>query len=455
MENRNNIIKFKKPFKFQIGYIVFIVLAVYLLILTVNFALQKRVASYEVTTGSLSSYYYLTGFACRNETVVYSSNSGYISYFAEEASKVSAKSLCYSLSQTELSADQTIDDEVIEKVFNKDKKEELTDILKTYSYDYDDQDFYSLYSLKNSLNTAILTDIADKNNKDTISKNMSAYYAFVPGIILYRIDGLEDVTTDNFTYGEINKQNYNLNDLSNNSYINSGEAVYKVITDENWYIISEIDDECFGKLKEYEGYVDVTILRDDYNCSLPYTLTSKEGRNYIILELNSGVIRYAKERFIDIELLLDSTTGYKIPNSSITYQTFIKIPSDYATKGGSSNSDGFLKAYKDEDGSEVISFKRFNLMIEGGGYFYVRSDDLSPGDSIVLPETGEKITLNETEQFPCVYSINKGYAALRVIEVILNNEDYSIIKINTSYGVSNYDHIVLDAKQVREGEMIR
>lgn len=53
-----------------------------------------------------------------------------------------------------------------------------------------------------------------------------------------------------------------------------------------------------------------------------------------------------------------------------------------------------------------------------------------------------------------VYNINKGYTVFRKVEVLESANGYSIIKKNTEYGLSTYDHIVLDASSVGDDQII-
>ena len=52
------------------------------------------------------------------------------------------------------------------------------------------------------------------------------------------------------------------------------------------------------------------------------------------------------------------------------------------------------------------------------------------------------------------YNINKGYAVFKQIEVLSTNGEYYTVKKNMDYGLSVYDHIVLDAGTVTEGQII-
>ena len=65
-----------------------------------------------------------------------------------------------------------------------------------------------------------------------------------------------------------------------------------------------------------------------------------------------------------------------------------------------------------------------------------------------------KSLLQRDKKFPCVYCMNKGYAVVKIVSVLENNDDYSIVEMNTPYGLRNYDHIVLDGTLVKEGEMV-
>ena len=53
-----------------------------------------------------------------------------------------------------------------------------------------------------------------------------------------------------------------------------------------------------------------------------------------------------------------------------------------------------------------------------------------------------------------VYNMNKGYADFTVITILYQNDEYSIIKSNTRYGLAEYDFIVLDAASVKPDQIL-
>ena len=63
-------------------------------------------------------------------------------------------------------------------------------------------------------------------------------------------------------------------------------------------------------------------------------------------------------------------------------------------------------------------------------------------------------TVEERASLEGVYCINKGYAVFRKIEMLDQNEEYCIIKNGTAYGLSQYDYIVRDGRDVKEEQIV-
>lgn len=76
------------------------------------------------------------------------------------------------------------------------------------------------------------------------------------------------------------------------------------------------------------------------------------------------------------------------------------------------------------------------------------------GDYIVKPDSTDRYQIGASASLQGVYNINKGYAVFKQIDVLASNDEYYTIKKNMTYGLAVYDHIVLDASTVSEGELI-
>ena len=53
-----------------------------------------------------------------------------------------------------------------------------------------------------------------------------------------------------------------------------------------------------------------------------------------------------------------------------------------------------------------------------------------------------------------VYNINKGYAVFKQIDILAQNNKYTIVDTGTSYGVALYDHIALDGSKIKENQLV-
>ena len=76
------------------------------------------------------------------------------------------------------------------------------------------------------------------------------------------------------------------------------------------------------------------------------------------------------------------------------------------------------------------------------------------GDYIIRPDSNEKYPISKQAALIGVYNINKGYADFKQITILYQNEEYAIVKSNTEYGLSVYDHIVLKGDTVNENDFI-
>ncbi len=447
------VVKFKKPFRFNSATVIFAVLSIYLIILIISFALDKHASTYEVNTGNIASYYSYRAMAVRNEKVVTAAQSGYINYFAEEKHKAGAKTVVYSISNERIADFDNIDKK---DIFTEKRMSKLTEKLDSFSYSYKDGAFSSVYAFKDAMNAIFVEGIADSVKSGKLTRGMAAYYAFEPGVVVYSVDGLENVNVNDFTEEQVKGGAYKVDTMLNGSFVNIGDPVYKVITGETWYLVAQIDKNCKNELKE-KSYVKVKFKEDNYRIEAPFTIEERGEDIYIIIECNTGMIRYAGERYIDIDLDIETVSGYKIPNSSVLAIDFYAIPEDYLTKGGNSGANGVLLVSLDSDTKEEkVTFTPISVYAydEELKLYYIHDTAIGKGSQIVRPNSNERYKCFDTKKYDCVYCVNKGYAVIRIVNILTKNEDYSIVKKGTAFGISSYDRIVLDATKISEGELI-
>ena len=86
--------------------------------------------------------------------------------------------------------------------------------------------------------------------------------------------------------------------------------------------------------------------------------------------------------------------------------------------------------------------------------YYVDKSAFKEGDAIVKEGVQGKYIVGESASLEGVYCMNQGYAVFRRIEILDQNEEYAIISKSTSYGLARYDHIVRNADEVKEEDIL-
>ena len=215
----------------------------------------------------------------------------------------------------------------------------------------------------------------------------------------------------------------------------------------------EIDEERAQELIE-ESYINVRFLKNNYTSWAAVSILRQNGGVYAKLDFNNSMITFATDRMIEVELLANSDEGLKIPNSSIVERAFYLIPTQYLTQGGNTGADGFIRETYLEDGTVSTEFVEATIYNSTDTEYYVDESVFNIGDYIVMPDSGEKYPISKQATLIGVYNINKGYADFKQVTILYQNEEYAIVKSNTEYGLSVYDHIVLKGDTVNENDFI-
>ena len=106
------------------------------------------------------------------------------------------------------------------------------------------------------------------------------------------------------------------------------------------------------------------------------------------------------------------------------------------------------------DGNLVTEFKEVDVYSTTDTLCYVNTLDFSPGDNIVKVNSSMRYSIGATSSLKGVYCVNTGYTTFRRVEIIEQNKEYCIVKKSTSYGISVYDHIILDGNNMKENVII-
>ena len=110
--------------------------------------------------------------------------------------------------------------------------------------------------------------------------------------------------------------------------IKEGEPVYKLITEDMWYVYVRLSKETAEQLSE-KTYVKTRINKDNETIWAEFSVIEKDNHYYGCLCYDNSMIRYSQDRYVTVELILEDQTGLKIPKSTVIEKSFYVVPGDY------------------------------------------------------------------------------------------------------------------------------
>jgi len=453
------VAKFRKPFHINIGIIVFIIIFIYIIINILLFITKDKISVTEVLKGTITEGANYTGIILREEEVIYTEDSGYINYYVESSGKAAKNSNIYLISSDKVISESVADSTNVN--YTSGDYQEIKELISQYTGNYSDSKYANLYSLKYDVQNKVTEGISKEAIDDIagISNENGQDYTSVAtdqsGIISYTYDGMESLTVDQITDSLFNHIDYEKRQLTANTYVEAGNPVYKLTQGEGWSIIIKLNDEQTASL-ENKSSVTVKFFKDDVTATAGLSLFSNGESTYAKLDLSKYLIRYIGERYIDIELIISTATGLKIPASAIVTKDFYKIPVEYLVTNEATTEKGFYISYYDNNNGELKSeFVKTSIYHNDGEFCYVDKSGFQLGDYIgKLDSDEETYRIGATGQLKGVYNINQGYAIFRLVQIIYQNEEYCIVKTGVAYGIELYDYIVLNSSSVSEEQII-
>ena len=428
----------------NIGIVIFGAIFIYLLITFVLFITHRHVDTYQVITGPLSGNETTTALILRDEDVIMSRTAGYVNHFISNGSKTGKNQAVCAVTGTLIPNEY--------KTLSASEYANLRTLLSRASRSFTTVRFENTNDLKFDILGALW-------NRDSLSTSKENYYnATGDGYIAYSSDGREYMTEEELSPDMFQTSVYSLPKISNQSVIQSGDTLYRIIYGETWSIYFPITDKQLVRMAQKPN-LQVRFLKDGAVESGSLTFFSIDEQRYARITFDSGMYRYLDDRYVDIELITNNQTGLKIPVSSIVKKDFYAIPAEFVSLTGHEEA-GFYKEVRFEDGTKTNEFVETVLYAKvtdketEAEEYYVEKNSFEEGDVLISPDDEERFTVGKTGTLEGVYCVNKGYSVFRKISIIDQNEEYCIVEPNTSYGISQFDYIVKKGNTVKESDII-
>ncbi len=402
------------------------------------FLSTHHVRYYQVTSGPLAKNQVFRGIALRSEQVITTDTSGYVTFYAQGNARVRRSGMLFGISSEK--------SEAARRAMSADAKRSVRAAIEDFTMNYNGVRYRDVYDLKYDITGMIVSDIpAQAGSLQQTAGPGGTYTAGNEtitasprdGIVVYSLDGFEGMTADQVRPEDFDESGYHLTELRTSERVNAGDPVLKIVDSEAWSLVIPLTSLQIVRL---DGLSDIRVkfLKDGATQMASMTImTMQDNTYYCRLDFREGMIRYADDRFLDVELVTNTRTGLKVPISSIVSKDFFTIPEAYATEGGEAGSEvGFLREIPSADGTVSTQFVTTTLYEHRDGKYYIDDTDFSAGDVIVRKESdGDRYQIGATDSLEGVYCTNKGYAVFRKIVILDKNEEYCIVESGTDYGI--------------------
>lgn len=463
-----NIQSYRKKGVWNIGLILFGVVFIYLAVTVLTYLTKDRVAAYEVREGSILKDNAFTGIVVRQETVVRADSDGYVNYFTDPGQKAAVGTNICTLSPQKLETSAGTEENQ-EVSLTAEDWSNIAMKAQAFNESYDAQSFKTVQNLKNEV-TSIIQNNTTQNRvtqlntllAEGLTDGLTVCQSPDDGVVEYSIDGYEELKLKDIDEACLSKDNYAKTEYTNNTEVKAGDPLYKLITSEEWTVVIKLTPELEAQYNEMyaadkQKYAQVKFSEDGQTLWAELDIYNK-GKDdaYGFLTFTSSMIRYADDRFVDIELILEDESGLKIPKTSVTAKEFYVVPESYITTGGASKENGVMRRTKNKSGDETDEFTPAAVFYRDTeeGLVYLDKNTFQSGDILVMPDSGETMPISETRELKGVYNINKGYAVFKQVNILCESEEYYIVEEGSSYGLSNYDRIALYGNSVQENDVV-
>ena len=452
-------------FQINIGTIIFSIIFIYIVIRILISLPKERLAIYEVQNSYIDTNISTTALIVREEKLVNSESSGYVSYYVRDGEKIGKDKTIYTIDETGSVYEKIKDMDSDELTMSKEGLEEVRTRISNFENYFDYSEFSDIYNFRYDIENAVLEltneTLIDQltllNDEDTKAATYKTVNTKEAGIITYYKDGYENFDVNNFKAADINKNSYKKTTLKTGEIINTGDPVYKLITSEIWYLIAPISEKEAKDLEEQES-LRINIHNSSKNIKCDFDLVTKDNQHFSIISLDQQMVNYINERYIDIVILQEQNNGLKIPNTSITQKKVYKIPLEYISKGSDSMDEKFFNIKKlDEKGEVTLKQIEPTIYKKDDKYCYIDPNDFSSEDVLVNPENNNTIALSQLDktEIDGVYCVNQGIADFRYIDTLYQDNEYTIVRSEVEYSIAWYDRIILNQTMVKENQIIK
>ncbi len=450
---------------FNIGILVIILVFIYMIVNIVVSLRKEHLSIYEVQAENMAFNRRTEAIIIRNEQGYYTDKAGYTNFYVRNGARIAVGNTVYSIDESKNIHDYLADYNYSYS-FSTSDVNSLKSYVSRFSDSFESDDYSDVYELRENIESEIL-GISDTYVMEHLSEimegqektvNFNVVKSDASGVVSFFSDSLDGIKADDVSPKSFDKTNYNSKNLYDSEIKEQNSLVYKLISDENWSLVIRLTDEQYEKLSGKQS-ISFTIRNDDFHLTQKCSFFMKDNEHFCKVDMSDYVVRYLRQRFLDIELDISDQEGLKIPTTSLTYKEFYVIPSEYyiSYEEGNEVKYGFTYMNYDKETRQTsYEFIPAECYYEDKdkGVVYVDTKDFEHGQYVYCMEDETLYQVSVIESLEGVFNVNKGYAVFRRTEMINRGDEYCIVAAGADRSLSVHDHIVLNSKLINENLQI-
>lgn len=443
--------------RFNIVHLIFLIFLIYMVIVVGKYIAKEDIKVCEVTEGSLTQNHNYTGLILRKEDVMYADTEGYIKCYVNDGDRISVDGVVYAIDKT--GEHLQSGGNIVQNSITNEQYRSLRKYLNHFSTGYRGQKYTDVYAFKDQLTTTLYGIELQEAGEQGDDSGLSMEKASVSGSVYFTLDGYESVSADHITREGLSSLSLTSSRVLSGDQVKEKEPVCKIISDEKWSIIIPITD---SDAEYFADKSSATVLLKDINSKVKAKIQvykDSNGEKLARLTLDDYMSSYAADRLISFQLIKPVISGLKVPKTCLVSDELYTIPVEYACEPENSNSVQFFRRPAGSTGESDKEVIVPAISYVDSQYYYIETSELQEGDVILKVAEdgtigGDGYKVGSKKTLTGVYNVNKGYAVFEVVDILDENDSYCIVKAGTVYGLSVYDHIVLNASTVSEDDLL-
>lgn len=376
----------------------------------------KTETAYTYSSNEMLSF---DGVFVRNESVIEYDGVGAVSFSVADGEKVNKDSICASVysNKSEIDINSQIDElnkelAIINKIKNPGTTEgvnasmlssQITETQRKIALATENKEYTMVAKYKDELLVQmsamqiITGDVVDYSGKiSTINAKISELEAKKfgsvasivspeSGYFVSSVDGYEsEISLEKIGSMDAEK----IENIIANPQKNTGNAIGKVINSFDWAIVGVIDNSS----KMFHLDDEITIKTNGLQKEIPAIVrdirdTSDSTKSVIVISCDRMISSCARNRVERIEIIKNTYTGLKVPESAIRFKDIEKVEeTDEESEETQITTENCRGVYVKI--GENITFKKIDIIYEGDGYVISRKTSdksyLALYDDIIL-----------------------------------------------------------------------